>query len=278
MESFISDFVAGLLQDFMESVNSVISILGMDLQSNKQMWGLVLNVQNIVKPTCYTIISIFFLVEFLKMSLRMDVIKWEFLFKILIKFAIAKSCIDFAPKIFEAIYSTIAEWIQTFGTGAYDESFYADIADKLNDVLLNMGFWEMIGFAVTCIIPCLVLLVCSFIIKVIAYGRMIELYILLAVMPIPFSMILDGEGHSNSTKKYLLNFAGVCLQGFLIVIACSLYQYFMSDIITKQYNEIMAGSNASATDLLFTLVLGAIVMVLAVTKCSQWGKQALNAL
>lgn len=279
MEGFIANWVANILSMFLKAVNEATTILAVDLQSKPQMWALVTNVQTIVKPICYTILSIYFLIEFLKMSMKFDMLKWEFLFKVMVKFCIAKACIDFAPYLCDAIYATVAQWITTFSaSGGSDFSFYQDVATKLNTILDDMGFWKMIGFGITCIIPTLVLAICAFVVKVIAYGRLIEIYILLAVMPIPFAFILDGEGHTNTTKKFVLNFAGVCLQGFLIVIACSLYQYLMSDVITAQYNAITGSGSTSAMELLFTLVLGSVVMVVAVVKCGQWGKQLVNAM
>ena len=45
----------------------------------------------IVKPIAYTIITICFLLEFIKSISRMDILKWESAFKIIAKFVIAKS-------------------------------------------------------------------------------------------------------------------------------------------------------------------------------------------
>ena len=89
-------------------------------------------------------------------------------------------------------------------------------------------------------------------------------------MPIPFAFLLDGEGQGNITKKYILNFGGVCLQGLLIVISCSLFQYLMADVI--------ATGGGDTVDKIFTMVLAAVVMVLAVSKSGHWGKQLLNAM
>lgn len=278
MEEKIIGFIDTVLNMFLTSIESVTVILGKDLQYNPdgtvtQMWKMVNDVQVIVRPICYTIISIFFLIEFLKMSMRIDMLKWEFLFKILSKFVIAKACIDFGPQLMVAIYSTAAEWITTFGTSAYDPSFLEAVAKGISQAIDGLGFWATIGFAITSIVPALVILACSFIVKVIAYGRLIEIYILMAMMPVPFAFLLESEGNGNITKKYILNFAGVCLQGFLIVISCSLFQYIMKGEIKNLTN-----GTSDALDLLFTMLLGSVVMVMAVAKSGQWGKQLLNAM
>lgn len=270
MEKFIANWVGSILTDFQKSIESIAHLLSQPLAANANMWGMVITVQNIVKPICYTIMVIFFLIEFLKMSVKFDVLKWEFLFQVMAKFVLAKAVVDFGPQLLELIYATVGEWITKFGGTTYNGVMFEGIIKGINEELGGMGFWKMIGFAITSIIPCIVLMVCSFVVKVIAYGRLIEIYVLLACMPIPFAFILDGEGHANLTKKYILNFAGVCLQGLLIVIACSLYQYMMADVISS--------ASGGATDLLFTMVLGGVIMVLAVSKCGQWGKQLLNAM
>ena len=46
----------------------------------------------------------------------------------------------------------------------------------------------------------------------------------------------------------------------------------MADVITNM------GDGAEVIDLIFTMVMSAVVMVLAITKCGQWGKQLLNAM
>ena len=272
MEEFIADWVAGVMITFQESYSEVANLLGRDLQSNTNMWGMVSDIHTIISPICYTIIVIFFLIEFLKMSMKMDMLKWEYLFKIMAKFVIAKACIDFGLYFMEAIYSTVAEWTTTFGTSSYDPSIYTDIMKAINDELKDCGFWNMIGFALTSILNCIVIEGCALILKVIAYGRMIEIYVLLAFMPIPFAFLLDGEGHTNTTKKYIMNFAGVCLQGLLMIVASSLYQYLMADVIAGM------GGSGSAGDLLFNLMLSSIIMVMAVSKCGQWGKQIVGAM
>lgn len=272
MEEFIADWVCGMLLDFQDSIKNVTQILGQNLQSNTNMWNMVGTVQGVVKPICYTIMVIFFLTEFIKMSMKMDMLKWEYIFKVMAKFVIAKAFIDFGPTLLDAIYSTVAEWITKVGY-QNDLSVFNDVRMGIENKMKAMDFWGMLGFAVTCIVPMLVLMACSFIVEVIAYGRLIEIYVLLACMPIPFAFVLDGEGHSNITKKYILNFAGVCLQGLLIVISCTLYKHMMGDIIAR-----VNVSSADIYDLIYTMVIGAMVMVVAVAKCGQWGKQLLSAM
>lgn len=272
MEEFFADWVGGMLIDFQQSIESISSLLGQDLTANQNMWGMVGTVHGIIKPVCYTIMVIFFLLEFIKMTMKMDMIKWENIFKMLMKFVLVKAFVDFGPTLLDTIYATVAEWITLYGESTYDSSVFDGIVKGIKNKIADMGFWETIGMIVSCVLHLLVINICSFVIKVIAYGRLIEIYILLACMPIPFAFVLDDEGHSHITKKYILNFAGVCIQGLLIVLSCSLFQYLMADVIGNM------GNGAEVIDMIFTMVMAAVVMVLAIAKCGQWGKQLLNAM
>ncbi len=270
MEDKIAEFVESCVTRTLESVSGVTEILGKDLEASTAMWGIVTTSQGVIRPICYSICTIFFLIEFIKQIQKEDMVRWETIFKIFIKLVLAKACIDKGPELMGLLYSTAAQWITDYGSMAFDSATLGELGGELNKAVRDMGFWATIGFAITSIIPLIVLLACSVIVKVIAYGRLIEIYVLLAVMPVPFAMILDGEGHFNTTKKYVLNFAGVCLQGYLMVLACSLYQGMVSDL--------MDAGATGAFNLLMAMLLATIVMVLAITKCGQWGKQIINAM
>lgn len=277
MEDYVADWVTGVLYDFQQSIEGVAELLAQSLTTDangntRAMWTFVETVHGILNPVCYTIMVIFFLIEFLKLSMKIDMMKWEYIFKVLIKFVVAKACVDFGGTLLDAIYSTCAEWIVSLGDSAYDPAIYETITEKINLGIADMGFWDTIGFVITSILPCIVLIVCGWVVKAIAYGRLIEIYILLACMPISFAFILDGEGHSNITKKYVLNFIGVCLQGLLMIIACSLFQYIMADNITAMSNT------DSVTELIMSMVFSGIILVLSISKCGQWGKQLVNAM
>lgn len=272
MEEYIADWVTGIFIWFQQSVSSTSHLLAQDLTTNTNMWTMVGTVQGVVKPISYLISIVFFLIEFIKITFKMDMLKWEHLFNMLAKFVFAKACIDFGATLMDIIYSTVAEWISTFGATTYDASIFAGIIDGITAELSTLPFWGMMGFAVTSILPCVIIMICGLVVYVIAYGRMIEIYILLAFMPIPFAFILESEGHSNLTKKYIMNFAGVCLQGFMMVVASSFYQYLMADIIANM------ATDGDCLKMLLSMVLGAVTLVLVIAKSGQWSKQIFNAM
>ena len=54
------------------------------------------------------------------------------------------------------------------------------------------------------------------------YGRYFRIFIYAAIAPIPLSTIA-GQPTENIGKSFLKSFAGVCLQGVVIVLACIIF-------------------------------------------------------
>ena len=59
------------------------------------------------------------------------------------------------------------------------------------------------------------------------YGRFFKLYTYAALAPVPLSTFA-GEGTSSVGVHFLKSFAGVCLEGAVVVIACLIYSAFVS--------------------------------------------------
>ena len=67
----------------------------------------------------------------------------------------------------------------------------------------------------------------AFIMILTVYARMFKIYIFSAISPIPFSSFA-GEPTSNIGKNFLRAYAGVCLEGVIIVLACVIFTVMAS--------------------------------------------------
>lgn len=71
--------------------------------------------------------------------------------------------------------------------------------------------------------------VLSFIMILTVYGRFFKLYMYVAISPIPLSTFA-GEETSNIGKSFIKSYAGVCLEGAIIVLACIIYSKFATSV------------------------------------------------
>ena len=74
------------------------------------------------------------------------------------------------------------------------------------------------------------------------YGRIIKIFMYAAIAPIPLSTFA-GEPTQNIGKSFLKSFAGVCIEGVVIVLACAIYSSFsMTSLIPESETAAEAAS------------------------------------
>lgn len=101
------------------------------------------------------------------------------------------------------------------------------IPPSMVQTIEDCGFWESIPLWAVTLIGSLLIWVLSFIMILTVYGRFFKLYMYVAIAPVPLSSFA-GEETGNIGKSFLKSFAGVCLEGAIIVLACVIYSLFAS--------------------------------------------------
>ena len=78
----------------------------------------------------------------------------------------------------------------------------------------------------------------SFVMVLTVYGRMFSLWMYAAIAPVPLSAFA-GEPTSSVGKNFLRSYAGVCLQGVVIALACIIFSALATSAPT-----VAAGTSA----------------------------------
>lgn len=247
-------------------------------------WNTALRIaNNTLRPFCYIVICICLLIEIAQVAQKVDIIKFEHGVKIGVKMCLAKVCIDIAPNFLLACYRQSAEWIRSLGDNyqSLGSLMTTEISDKLDAVT---GLWSVLGLFVSTMLVALAIKICGLLIQVIAYGRFFELFVYVAVSPLPcaFFPLGDGTGggFSRITQKFFKSFIAVCLQGVMILICINIF----NSIIRSAFLTMIANASAAATasgavsELCYTMLLFAIVLVMAVAKCGGWAKSIIDAM
>lgn len=269
-KEMVLNLILGIIQSFDGNVNKAVTVLSQDIFSGA-MYNFAKTVSALIEPIALTIITICFLIEFLKLTIKMDILKWEYGLRVFFKFVFAKVCIDMSYTLLSAIYATGAEWVTQVGTTG--STLGNTVSVYLENQFSSLGFWEVLGLVVSMIVVFIAINIIGYLVVVIAYARMFELLIYLAVSPLPcaFLPVEDGAG-SRIPKKFFLSFAGVCLQGLFIIISIKLYATLCNDVIITN----LASGNIS--DLAYNMLLGALVLIMAVVKSGSWAKSILDAM
>lgn len=140
-----------------------------------------------------------------------------------LNFALAKAAVTYGLDLMLAVFRIVQGMVSTIITqsglsGSTGTTLPQEIIDKINDV----GFWDSIPLWAVTLLGGLFITVLSFIMILTVYSRMFKLYMYTAIAPVPLSSFA-GEPTSNVGKNFLRSYAGVCLEGAIIALACIIF-------------------------------------------------------
>ena len=125
------------------------------------------------------------------------------------------------------------------GTNFLDLS-WVELPQQVKLATAGLGATKATLFFIVTLIFSLVIMVCSFTIIMVVYGRLFNIYLHLAVAPL--ALACGSAGPLRSTfASYMRSFVGVCLQGVVIIIVCMIFSAFANnfDFSTVQTNPIV---------------------------------------
>ena len=113
------------------------------------------------------------------------------------------------------------------GTNFLDLS-WVELPKQVKLATSGLGATKATLFFIVVLIFALVIMVCSFTIIMVVYGRLFNIYLHLAVAPL--ALACGAAGPLRGTfASYLRSFVGVCLQGVVIVIVCMVFSTFANN-------------------------------------------------
>lgn len=194
------------------------------------------------------IISSFFVFGIVKTCTNMNEIKRpEQAMKLFLRFAIARGLVvygmDFMKAIFEIIQGVISSIMNTVGVGTATETV---IPQEIIDAVENVGFLESIPLWAVTLLGGIFITILSFVLILTVYGRFFKLYMYTAISPIPLAASA-GESTQNVAYTFLKSYAGVCLEGAMIVLACIIFSAFAS-------SAPVVDTDASAVSMLWSYI------------------------
>jgi hypothetical protein len=279
----LRDWLLGLMSSALNGFDSMLADASSVLTNGLGDWASVAALSSTLRPFCYTIIGICLLIEISQVAAKVDIIKWEHGLKLCVKMVLAKVCIDIAPTFLKACYAQAQDWITGLSSGG--STLGSTTVGYLTPLVGNVsGFGNILGMFLSSFIVLMAIKICGLMVQVIAYGRMFELYVYLVVSPLPCAFMPlgngDGGGVSRITSKFFKSFVAVCLQGVMMVIVIRVFDVVMGNAIVNTLSAAAGNAdvNAAITDLIYTMLLGAIALVMAIVKSGSWAKGILDAM
>lgn len=191
------------------------------------IWNVMVNINGALKAVGFALLVLFFLMGLVKHYNSFQEIKRpEQAFKIFLRFVLAKAAVtwglDLMMAMFTIVQGVISKIMTASGIGSQAGLF---IPDSMVQTIEDCGFWESIPLWAVTLIGGLLVWVLSFVMILTVYGRFFKLYMYAAIAPVPLSSFA-AEGTDSIGKSFIKSYAGVCLEGAIIVLACIIYSLF----------------------------------------------------
>ena len=178
-----------------------------------------------------------------------NIYKW--VFKTFVAVYILSNTFTMVMGVFE-----LSQTVVNGSAGIITSSLEINTANSVSDLqtqLEAMSFFELVGLWLEMNILSICMEALAICIFVIVFGRMIEIYLVVSIAPIPLSTMTNREWGSMG-NNYLKSLFAIGFQGFLIMICLAIYSVLIQNIGTADSVRSAIWSVAGYTVLLcFTL-------------------------
>ena len=228
-DNWVVQNLENALEVWNEKLSEIWTLLTQSPQSFKggSIWSVIVNIHGALQAVGLALLVLFFVVGVMKTCGSFaELKKPEHALKLFIRFAIAKGVITYGMELMlaflEIIQGVISSIMNAAGFGTATQTVLpAEIVTAIEDC----SFFESIPLWAVTLIGGLFVWVLSFVMILSVYGRFFKLYMYTAIAPIPLSTFA-GEPTQNVGKSFLKSYAGVCLEGAIIVLACIIFSVF----------------------------------------------------
>ena len=193
------------------------------------VWGVMQGIHSGLLGIGYGLLILFFALSLFKNTANFHELKRpEAALHYLIRFVAAKTLVDYSMTILLAIFDTCNGVIlQIAGSMGGISQAMVTLPAEIQTAIDNVGFLASIPLWLVTILGSLFITVLSFVMILTVYGRFFRLYMYAALAPLPLATFA-GESTQSVGVAFVKGYAGVCLEGAVIVLACIIYAGFVN--------------------------------------------------
>jgi hypothetical protein len=180
-----------------------------------------------------------------------DIDTWIF-FKWIFKTFVAVLILSNTTNIVMAVFDVSQHVIQSAGglIGS-NTAVSSDMLNNLQTTLQGMDIGPLLGLWLQSFLIGFTMTALNIVIFVIVYGRMIEIYMMTSLAPIPMATVVNRELGSMG-HNYFRSLLAVAFQGFLMLVCVAIYAVLVQSVSVASASNII---NAVWTVIGYTVLL-----------------------
>lgn len=247
LTDWITDWLRGLLVDgimgnlggLFDNVNNLVGEIATQVGTSPAAWNagvfsLIRQLsETVVLPIAGMILTFVMCYKLIQMIIDRnnlhDIDTWMF-FKWVFKTFVAAMILSNTFNIVMAVFDVAQSVINSAG-GIISGSTAVTpgMMDALRADLMAMDIGPLIGLFLQSFLIQIIVLALNIVVFVIVYGRMVEIYLLTSLAPIPFATVVNRELGSMG-HNYFKSLLAVGFQGLLILVCVAIYAVLVQSI------------------------------------------------
>ena len=227
----IIDNLTSALNTWNEKLAEIWMLLTQSPETFKggDIWNIIVKIHGALQAIGLSLLVLFFLWGLIRTCTNwQDIKRPEHAFKLFLRFIIARGLVMYGMElmtgIFEIVQGVISTITRTVGLGTAESTV---IPQEIIDAVNNTGFLESIPLWAVTLLGSIFITILSFIMILTVYGRFFKIYMYTAISPIPLAAAA-GESTQNTAFTFIKSYAGVCLEGAIILLSCVIFSAFAS--------------------------------------------------
>ena len=242
LKGLLVDGIMGNLSGLFDSVNAQVGEIAVQVGTTPAAWtagvfSLIRQLsETVILPVAGLILTFVATYELIQMLLEKNnmhevdvanIYKW--VFKTACAIFILSNTFNIVMAVFDVSQNVIA---QAAGLIQGSTDVTADMLANLETTLEGMDLGPLLGLWLQSSIIGITMQVLNIVIFVIVYGRMLEIYMLTSLAPIPTATLASRELGSMG-QNYLKSLFAVGFQGMLILVCVAIYAVLVQGIATS---------------------------------------------
>lgn len=243
LKELLIDGITGNLSGMFDTVNTKVGEIAGEVGMTPSAWnGGVFNLirnlsETVIIPIAGIILTFVMCYELIQLVVEKnnlhDIDTWMF-FKWIFKTFVAVLLVTNTWNIVMAIFD-VAQSVVNQSGGLISSTTDIDLATAIPDMeaqLEAMDLGPLLGLWFQSMVVGLTMNILSICIFLVVYGRMIEIYLVTSIGPIPFATMSNREW-SGVGQNYLKSLIALGFQAFLIMICVGIYAVLIQEISTS---------------------------------------------
>lgn len=241
LKELLAGAIASNLTGMVDSVNTKVGDIAAQVGQTPQGWnsGIFSMIQNlsnnVILPIAGIILALVMTMEFIRIIMDKnnmhDFDTWSILmwvFKTACAILIVSNTWNIVMAVFD-VSQTVVNNAAGIIVGNTDIEL---VTEGLEETLMAMDLSSLIGLWFQSMIVGVTMHILSIIIMLICFGRMIEIYLVTSVAPIPMSTMMNHEW-SQMGQNYLRSLFALAFQGFLIIVCVAIYAVLVQNMVVE---------------------------------------------